>query len=244
MTMFLRYLVAFLAIINLFGCAGIQHNQESDAPASVLSVETSDEADRGYVIEIGDLIDLKFFYTPQLNESVIVRPDGKISLQLVDEITAAGLIPSELDALLTEKYAEKLKYPEVAVIIRSFAGHRVYVGGEVRAPGMIATAGGTTSLQAILQAGGFLNTAEMSSVVVLRRQDGGKPLFMTVNLLSDLKTNSTHNDIILKPYDIVYVPKSKIAELNQLVDQYIDKLIPISLNLGYSWVYELNPAAN
>jgi len=84
-----------------------------------------------YIIQAGDQLDIKFFYNPELNDSVTVRPDGKISLQLVDEVQAAGQTPAQLDDFLTEKYAKELRKPVITVIVKSFASQRVYVGGEV-----------------------------------------------------------------------------------------------------------------
>ena len=133
-----------------------------------------------------------------------------------------------------------MKYPEIAVIVKSFAGHKIYVGGEVNNPGMISDSGRMTTLQAIFFAGGFKNTAELKSVVLIRKQETGDPLFVTLNLEEDLTAHAQRNDVKLKPYDIIYVPKSRIAEMNQFVDQYIEKLIPISKNMGFNWVYEIN----
>jgi len=127
----------------------------------------------------------------------------------------------------------------VTVIVKEFSGQKIYVGGEVNSPGIIPLSGKLTSLQAILQAGGFKNTAELKSVVILRNQGTEDPLFMTINLKEDLSTAAHQNDILLKPYDIVFVPKTTIAKMNQFVDQYIEKLIPISKSIGV--FYNLNP---
>jgi protein involved in polysaccharide export with SLBB domain len=194
---------------------------------------------KDYVLQVGDVIDIKFFYNPELNELVTIRPDGKISLQLIDEIVAAGLTASELDRILTEKYSNSLRDPEVTVIIREFIGLRVYVGGEVNSPGVVPISGRLTALQAILQAGGYKDTAELRSIVVLRNQGTHDPLFMAVNLKEDLTSNIKQNDILLKPRDIVFVPKTEIAKMNQFVRQYIKELIPVTLNFGL--MYNLNP---
>jgi protein involved in polysaccharide export with SLBB domain len=73
-----------------------------------------------YRIQIGDQLDIKFFYNPTLNEQVTVRPDGRFSLQLIQEVVAAGLTPAALTRELTDRYALNLKQPEVTVIVRSF----------------------------------------------------------------------------------------------------------------------------
>src|SRR5665811_308373 len=80
-----------------------------------------------YRIQAGDQLDIKFFYNKDLNEQVTVRPDGRISLQLVRSIVAAGLTPEQLTDQLTKAYSAQIKDPEVAVIVRSFSSQRVYV---------------------------------------------------------------------------------------------------------------------
>ena len=97
-----------------------------------------------YLIQPNDELDVKFFYNPELNETVRVRPDGKISLQLVDDIQAAGLQPIELDEILTKRYSRDLKMPHITVIVRSFSAQVIYVGGEVNKQGIIDLSSGMT----------------------------------------------------------------------------------------------------
>ena len=120
-----------------------------------------------YTIQPGDSLDIKFFYNPELNESVIVRPDGKISLQLIDDIKASGLAPSELDALLTKNYSKELRKPELTVIVRSFVSQRIFVGGEVNRPGLIPLAAGMSPVQAVFQAGGLKDTAQLKETILI-----------------------------------------------------------------------------
>jgi protein involved in polysaccharide export with SLBB domain len=200
---------------------------------------------------LGDVIDVKFYYNPELNETVTIRPDGKISLQMIDEVEAAGLTPRKLNDVLTDKYSGILRHPNLPVIVKTFAAQKVYVGGEVNSPGLIPIRGKLTALQAVFQSGGFKDTAESKSVVVIRDEGKKEPLFITLNLNEELTppaqdqddviSDQYRNDIHLKPYDVVFVPMTTIAKLNQFVDKYIDKLIPISRTMGFSWVYNLNP---
>jgi protein involved in polysaccharide export with SLBB domain len=236
MNKYLKHLLFVLIVSGLICCA---HTNSPNRPAfhpSDAARESAGEANSEYILQLGDVIDIKFFYNPELNERVTIRPDGRISLQLVEKIEAAGLTPSELDGILTTKYSELLQKPEVAVIVKEFAGQNVYVGGEVNFPGLIPISGKLTSLQAIFQAGGFKNTAKLKSIVILRAQGTKKPLFMTINLKEDLLKHTQHNDILLKPYDVVFVPKTTIAKINQFVDQYLKKLIPVTTTLGFSYV--------
>jgi len=222
--------VSLLVLLFLTGCAPVVKNP---TPLSQHSIQTSPYTEQEYRIQVGDQLDIKFFYNPELNEQVTVRPDGRISLQLVREIMTAGLTPAELTDLLTKKYAKELKMPEVTVIVRSFGGHKIYVDGEVTKPGMFSLIGFMTVLQAISQAGGMKDSARMSEVVLIRRGTDNKPLTLQVNAQKVIDGTGMSQDIALKPFDIVYVPKSPIANVNVWVDQYIRKNIPISTGFGY-----------
>ena len=222
--------VSLLVLLFLTGCAPVVKNP---TPLSQHSIQTSPYTEQEYRIQVGDQLDIKFFYNPELNEQVTVRPDGRISLQLVREMMTAGLTPAELTDLLTKKYAKELKMPEVTVIVRSFGGHKIYVDGEVTKPGMFSLIGFMTVLQAISQAGGMKDSARMSEVVLIRRGTDNKPLTLQVNAQKVIDGTGMSQDIALKPFDIVYVPKSPIANVNVWVDQYIRKNIPISTGFGY-----------
>lgn len=192
-----------------------------------------------YRIQLGDQLDIKFFYNPELNETVFVRPDGRISLQLVDDVDAAGLTSSELDSILTQKYAKELRKPVVTVIVRSFAGQRVYVGGEVNSPGLVNITTGMTTLQAILTAGGFRETAKPEGVIVIRKGPDNRPIPIRADLKKTIYGKGESGDIPLRPYDIVYVPKTLIAQANKFVNQYVERLLLFrGTTLGFGFTYE------
>jgi len=194
-----------------------------------------------YRIMEGDELEVKFFYNPELNETLTVRPDGKISLQLVDEVQASGLTPSELDDYLTEKYAKELRKPVVTVIVRSFSGQRVYVGGEVQTESLITMSPGMTAMQAVFQAGGFLDTAKQSETLVIRKGQDSKPIPIKIDLSASSSKVGMGAEFILRPNDIVFVPKSAIAEANLFVNQYIERLLLFrGVSLGFT--YEMRGA--
>jgi len=233
-------LIAFVAVGLLTGCGN--HSKRSigafSEPISSAPVAT-DGGNRRYTLHAGDVLDIKFFHMPELNETLPIRPDGKISLQLVDEVTAAGLTPAELDALLTERYADSLENPELTIIVRTFTSQRVYVGGEVNAPTMLPLAADLTALQAIIQAGGLKSTAELSNIVIIRNRGTATPKLISLNLKEASTAKGAPAQVPLHPGDIVMVPKSGIAQLNQFVDQYVDEVLPRALNFGF--YYNLNP---
>jgi len=187
-----------------------------------------------YRIQAGDQLDIKFFYNKDLNEQVTVRPDGRISLQLVKSIVAAGLTPEQLTDQLAKAYGAHLKDPEVAVIVRTFTSQRVYVDGEVAKPGLLPLTGPTTVRQAISQAGGFLYTGNPADVLVIRRGPGDQALGMMVNMQKVLDGTDLAQDIYLKPFDIVYVPKTAITSANLWIEQYLNRMVP---RIGFTAAY-------
>jgi protein involved in polysaccharide export with SLBB domain len=226
-------LIKFLFILLiLFACTPVVKNP---APLHDQAVQVSPYTEQEYRIQIGDQLDIKFFYNPELNEQVTVRPDGRISLQLVHEIMVAGLTPSELTASLTQKYAPELKKPEVTVIVRSFGAHKIYVDGAVNKSGMFPLIGLMTVMQAISQAGGVKDTARTKEVVIIRHGAENKRLALQVNVQKVIDGTDMSQDIALKPFDIVYVPLSSIAHVDVWVDQYIRRVLPISISTGFGY---------
>ena len=212
-----------LAAVLLFVLTACATSQPAVTPAQAQMISTA-QRPTPYVINPGDQLDIKFFYNPELNESVTVRPDGKISLQLIDEIQAAGLQPAELDRQLTDLYAHELRKPELTVIVRSFTRQRVYVGGEVNTPGLIALPAGMTALQAVFQSGGFKETANPAETLVIRKGSNDKPIPLRINLVAVMNAHGG-NDLQLQPDDIVHVPKTAIANVNKFIDEYIGGLL-------------------
>jgi len=173
----------------------------------------------------GDVVEVKFFYTPDLDDSQTVRPDGKIALQLVGEVEVEGKTPAELRDELLELYTLHLKAPEIAVVIRSFHDRCVFVGGQVMTPGIVEIPGRMTLLEAIMKAGGFdLREAEAQNVVVIRHSNGQR-YGHSVNLKPTLMGDKAQ-PFYLEPKDVVYVPQTTIAKVNQWIDQHINKIIP------------------
>ena len=221
-TVSIHLVMLSLTALTLFsGCAGNQAAQKLPPATQLQTTEPS----APYIIRPGDQLDIKFFYNPELNESVTVRPDGKISLQLVDEVQAAGLQPADLDAKLTEAYSSELKKPMVTVIVRSFKGQRIYVGGEVNQQREMELPAGMTVLQAVFNAGGFKETASPEDTILIRQGPNREPVPVRIDLKDAMYGQGKAANLALLPNDIVYVPKSGIAEANKFVNQYIEKLI-------------------
>ena len=223
----------FMVSLLLSACAASARNAPPAASTTKqLSSSTPSQAPE-YKIQAGDQLDVKFFYNSELNEQVIVRPDGRISLQMIQEIIAAGLTPAQLTKLLTERYATELQKPAVTVIVRSFGGQSIFADGEVNRPGIINMIRPITVLQSIAQAGGLKESALTTEVIVIRAGSDHKPMVIPVNIEKVVDGTDMGQDIVLRPFDIVYVPKSPIANVNMWVDQYLRKNIPIYFGLTY-----------
>jgi len=219
-----------ILIIAVFMTACTSHN---NIPTEQMNKMATSVPLQDYQIQPGDSLDIKFFYNPELNDLVVVRPDGRISLQLAPEIPAAGLTPAQLTSTLEKSYEKELANPGITIIVRSFSSQRVYVDGEVNKPGMVALLGPLTVLQSIAEAGGVKDTAKTDRVLIIRKSNDNKPQAIEVNLDDIRKAADGSQNVLLAPYDVVFVPKSKIANVNQFIDQYIRRNIPIPFGVSY-----------
>lgn len=173
----------------------------------------------------GNILEVKHFYVPELNESQTVRADGKISLQLVGEVAVQGKSPTEVHDELVRLYAPFVNKAEVAVILRSSFNNRVYVGGEVMKVGAVDMPGPMTVLQAVVMAGGFnMVTAEVRNVVVIRHKDGQR--YGAALDLKGVLEGKEVEPFMLEPNDIVYVPRTRIVKVDQWINEYINLIVP------------------
>lgn len=231
-----RVLLA-VSLCLLGGCAWFAPAAELNAARARAGEARANPGPNEYYLWPGDRLNVKFFYNQELNDVVEIRPDGEISLQLVHEVQAAGTTPRQLREKLAQMYTKFLEKPEVNVNIETYRSMVVYVGGQVRAPGIIPLAPGMTALRAILAAGGDLYTGDMDKVLVIRDKHDGTPSFMMLDLTTGANRFSSAEDLRLNQRDIVIVPTSGITEADRIVQQYINELLPLgkSFNLNYNF---------
>lgn len=187
-----------------------------------------------YRLQAGDQVSIVHPYSPELNQDVTILPDGSIVLPLIGTVPAAGNEPAELAQQLEVSYLSELKEPDVSVIPRTIGPTRVLVGGEVRNPGVFEYSGRIGVVEALFTAGGFEDTANRSSVVLLRRSAENEPMLKVINVASILSGTGLDSDLPLQQYDIVFVPKSAVAEVGSFVDLYITRIIPFNRGFSYS----------
>jgi protein involved in polysaccharide export with SLBB domain len=188
-----------------------------------------------YRIQVGDVLDIRLMLNPELNEEVSVRPDGHISTTVARDELAYGRTIPELTASLTRDYSADLRNPRLSVILRSFAPTRIYVGGEVNNPGEFITVGPTLTLsQALARAGGLkFTTSDETKIFLIRRGPNDVPEFLSTRFDAVMWGKDPSADVRLAPYDVVFVPRTTVAEVFRFFQTYLLQFVPVSWGFSY-----------
>jgi len=188
-----------------------------------------------YRVQVGDELAVRLFLTPELNEDVTVRPDGRITTELAEAVPAAGRTPEAIAASLRQAYDGELKDPRIVVEIRAYAPVRVYVAGEVNVPGELTSQGPPPSLlAAIARAGGVRLSGDTHRVLIVRRGADGKPLVLSTRYAAAFSGRDPAADVALAPFDVVVVPKTGAAELYGWWNQHVQQFVPVSWGFSYN----------
>jgi protein involved in polysaccharide export with SLBB domain len=179
-----------------------------------------------YVIGVNDVLEVVFLYHNNLTtRDLIVRRDGRISMPYVGDQMAAGVTPMVLDSLLTVRFAEVLRDPNLSVIVSEPAPQKVYVLGEVNQPGRFEFNDEFSMLQAVAEAGGVKPGGMTNHAVLIRRQGVSQITGVEVDLRAAANGSQLSNDLRLRNYDIVLIPKHPIysaAEFMQAIGDIIN----------------------
>src|SRR5215831_11866324 len=179
-------------------------NSESANAAKSPDTAQSSNVPSDYIIGADDTLHISVWKEPDLSETLPVRPDGKISMPLLNDITAAGLTPLELKDSITEKLKKYVSDTRVTVVVTAMNSRRIFVTGEVNHSGPISLLPHMTVLQALAQAG-FTQFANPKATYLLRTQDG-KQTKLPFNYKDVVKGNHPEQNIELKPGDTIVVP--------------------------------------
>jgi polysaccharide export outer membrane protein len=180
----------------------------------------------------GDEIEVTVFSAPELTRTVTVGPDGRIALPLVGAVRAADLTAAELHDALASAYAAHLRMPELTVTPRSYGSRQVFVGGEVARPGIYEMPAQIDAFQAVALAGGFLPSARRGDVLVLSRVSGESRV-TEVDLSPRAMRRGFPDAQPLQRYDVVYVPRSRISQVNLFMQQYVRDALPVQFSFYY-----------
>jgi len=158
-----------------------------------------------YVIGADDVLAIIFWREQDLSSEVAVRPDGKISLPLLNEIQAAGLTPEQLRGTLTQAANRFVEDPAVTVVVKAINSRKVFITGQVGKPGPYPLSGATTVLQLIATSGGVNEYAKSDHIVVMRTENG-RTVSHKFNYKQVSQGKNLQQNIELKPGDTIVVP--------------------------------------
>jgi len=184
---------------------GQQTSGSSAAAATDAGSKKPATTDPNYVIGPQDVLDINVWKEPTVTRTVPVRPDGKISLPLLDDVQAAGLTPMQLSDSLTEKLKKFIAQPQVTVIVTQINSQRVYVIGSVARPGAYPLIPGMTILQALSSAGGFTQFANEKKIFLLRTVDG-KQTRSYFNYKDVINGKNASQNLTISAGDTIVVP--------------------------------------
>jgi polysaccharide export outer membrane protein len=184
------------------GAEKTEADKNAKPAATAQGPETSSDSD--YLIGADDQLRITVWKEPDLSETLPVRPDGKISMPLLNDIPAAGLTPLQLKDSITEKLKKFIADPRVTVVVTAMNSRRIFVTGEVVHTGPMALLPHMTMLQALSQAG-FTQFANVKGIYLLRTENG-KQEKLPFNYKEVIKGNHPEQNIQLKPGDTVVVP--------------------------------------
>jgi polysaccharide export outer membrane protein len=163
------------------------------------------QLDSGYVIGPEDVLDIEVWQEKEFSREVPVRPDGKITLPLLNDIQAAGMTPNELAASIAKLLEKYVTGPQVTVIVGQIRSRLIYISGEVNKPGALPLLTNMTVLQAISMVGGPNQLANAKKIYVLRTENG-KQVVHPFNYKEAIKGKDLNQNILLKPGDTIVVP--------------------------------------
>jgi polysaccharide export outer membrane protein len=191
----------------------------------------------GYRMYPGDVLDVTVPSAVELNRTVTVQPDGRITLPMIPAAMAADRSVPELNAALTQLYASQLRRPEVEVSVKTATPLKVFVGGEVDKPGVYDMPGDINALQAVVMAGGFKTSGKRRQVVIIRRGPDGRPMMRTADLRSAIYNPGRSDAVPLRRFDVIYVPRTAIAEVDLFVQEYLRDTLPITFSYAINGQY-------
>jgi polysaccharide export outer membrane protein len=210
-SLFARYTFAVIGVSMLVqSLAGQETTQQKPAvvaprkPANGAPAATGVPLPAGYVIGPEDVLSVVFWRDKELSADVVVRPDGKISVPLLNDIQAVGYTPEQLADVLVKAATKYIADPTATVIVKEIHSRKVYVLGEVAKPGTVPLIGEMNVLQLIATVGGLLEYADKENITIVRMENGKERRFK-FNYKDVVKGKKIEQNIMLKPGDTVVV---------------------------------------
>jgi len=201
-----RTLGISLLILCLFlFSSGLAQGDEKKTNAGAAKGATEATQFPLYVVQPNDILEIFVWKEPELTRKVLVRPDGRISFPLVQDLQAGGISPGELKEQIEMKLKKFINSPNVTIIVEAIQSYRIYVVGRVQKPGSLIVEKPVTVLQALTLAGGFQEYARKSEVTVIRNY-GSENIVFKFNYEDVIQGKKPEQNIFLRTGDVVVVP--------------------------------------
>jgi protein involved in polysaccharide export with SLBB domain len=226
-----RTSLAVLAAGSLSQCATSRVQPSAEFPAEFW--HNAGPEDSPYLLAPGDTVDIVVHSAPELSRTLDIGPDGRLRMPLAAPVIAQARTPEEIAISLEFALKNELNDPDLDVIPTKFASQQIFVGGEVRTPGMFDLPGQIDPLQATIMAGGVTRQGRIREVIIMRRLPGGEVRSVVFDLKAGTLDPEFASFLPLRRFDIVYVPSTRISDQNQFVEQYIRNALPIQFSLFY-----------
>jgi len=231
--MALKPLLLGLALLAFGGCGSMQPVEREPTGFAPWS-----SAAPAYRLGAGDRVRVDFLMTPEMSQDAVVETDGAINLRAGGRISAQGLTAARLEDDIRHAAGRTLRTPVVTLAVTEARSARVIVGGAVARPGSYPLPARPSPLEAVMLAGGFSPESRVDQVIIIRQRDGAPPMLRTVDLRRFLSDGATSETILLASEDIVFVPRSRVAEVNLWIDQHIDRMLPFNRSVSITNVTE------
>jgi polysaccharide export outer membrane protein len=215
---------AFALLLTACAATG-PHLASGDVAAGAMTLAPE------HTLTAGDEFEIRFPFSPEFNDRVTVGQDGTVSPKLIGSVVVGGLSVPEASARLKPLYAKQIRYPELSLTVRAYAPEVFWVEGEVAHPGLIHSELPLTLERAIAEAGGAKTGAQTGDILVIRRNAAGAVRAYQTALAPAPEAS----DPILKSFDVVYVPRTVIASVNDFLATYVK-------NLPFSASYQAAPS--
>jgi polysaccharide biosynthesis/export protein PslD len=233
---------ALIAVALLAACSEPGRNERplttgqniNFAPHAALAFAPWSNGPVAYHVGAGDKLKIKFAVTREMDEDVVVSPDGFIAARATGQVRVEGRTIPQIEAAIMRAARGTVTDQKIVVELADAVSSKIYVGGSVRQPGAYRIVDRQVSaLEAVIMAGGVNEEARMGQAAVIRRGPRGLPMLRDINLRDMIETGGD-SDVPLVAGDILYVPRSSVAEVNLWVDQFINKIVPFQRSFSYT----------
>lgn len=218
------------ALLCLPGCAG--QALVNPAPLDEIKPQAVDTGPQPYKIGVGDEVEVKFYFAPELNDKMQVRPDGKISIMFAQDVQASGQTPEQLSQEIKKALDHHVKQLDLVVIVRNFGSQRVFIGGEVFKPGPVQIPAPETMLQVLTEAGWITPYAGPEKIILVRRGADKREKLYPVEVDKLLTGEDMTQNVMVQPGDFILVPPSDAVANDRWIDHNIRQMLPFNTSAG------------